>query len=111
MHIVSFAEAAINPETGNRMLVPRDITDTIEVGLVRKAKGEITPLGCHPDEEEAYLILKGKALLKLGDREQEVGAGTAVYVPRGVPHQMTALSDEGLEYVYFANWPAVTPGS
>lgn len=105
MHIVKFGKAPVEGDTDGGILVPRDITETIEVGLVRLSPGSSHPLGCHDDEEEVYLVLEGKALLKLGDEEREVEAGTAIYVPRNVPHQMTCISDQDLAYVYFANWP------
>jgi len=109
MHIVKFDQAPRDEETGSATLVPREITETIEVGLVRLSSGSSHPLGCHDDEEEVYVVLEGKGRLRLGDQEHEVEAGTAVYVPRNVPHQMTCLSGEELAYVYFANWPGSKP--
>jgi mannose-6-phosphate isomerase-like protein (cupin superfamily) len=67
--------------------------------------GKSTQTGFHNDEEEIYVILKGRALLMIGDEEQKVGPGSVAYVPRNQKHKMTCISDEQLEYLYFANWP------
>ena len=90
---------------GERILVPRGDTETVALGHVTVKKGSSTKTGFHDDEEEVYLILRGKAAVMLGEEQQEAGPGTVVYVPRNTSHKMTCISDEDLEYVYFANWP------
>lgn len=88
-----------------KLLVDRPETETIALGYVSKGKGEYTSLGFHDDEEEIYVILKGRAILMIGDEKQEVGPGNVAYVPRNTKHQMQCISEEPLEYLYFANWP------
>jgi mannose-6-phosphate isomerase-like protein (cupin superfamily) len=90
---------------GEKLLIDRNETETIALGYVSIFKGESTQLGFHDDEEEIYVILKGRAVLALGDETKEVGAGETVYVPRNTEHRMRCISDEKLEYLYFANWP------
>lgn len=105
MYAIKFEEAEIDQKTGNRMIVPREITETLAAGLVTRQKGGKTRLDSHPDEEEIYLVLKGKGRVRVGDEIREVGPGTAVYVPRNSLHQMECISEEPLEYIYIANWP------
>lgn len=88
-----------------KLLVKREETETTALGYVSVDKGNSTKLGFHDDEEEIYVILKGRAILMIGDEEQEVGPGSVAYVPRNHKHRMTCISDEKLEYLYFANWP------
>ncbi len=88
-----------------KLLVKEEETETIALGYVSVDNGNSTVTGFHDDEEEIYVILKGKALLMLGDEEQEIGPGSVVYVPRNTKHKMTCTSEEKLEYLYFANWP------
>jgi mannose-6-phosphate isomerase-like protein (cupin superfamily) len=38
------------------------------------------------DEDEAWYVLEGTLRFRIGDREIEAHAGTAVFGPRGVPH-------------------------
>ena len=88
-----------------KLLVDEHEAETIALGYVSKATGEQTPVGFHDDEEEIYVILKGTAVLELGDETTDVRSGDVVYVPRNTRHQMTCTSEEKFEYLYFANWP------
>jgi mannose-6-phosphate isomerase-like protein (cupin superfamily) len=53
------------------------------------------PLNQH-EQEEVYVILQGSGSMRVGDEEQEVCAGTAVYVSPGVPHQLKNTGPEDL---------------
>jgi len=46
----------------------------------------IAPLHVHHRDDEAWYVLEGTLGFRLGDDEVEVGAGSAVFAPRGVPH-------------------------
>lgn len=96
-------ENGTQPE--EKILFDRDVTETICLGHVTVKCEESTTLRTHDDEEEIYVILKGKAMLLIGDEEQEVGPGDVAYVPRNHQHKFTCISEEKLEYLYFANWP------
>ena len=86
------------------ILLDRKTSINLELGLVKKKKGELTALGLHLDEEEAYIVLKGRGKLLLGTKLKNVSAGTVIYVPAGVPHQFKALTND-FEYIYAATWP------
>jgi mannose-6-phosphate isomerase-like protein (cupin superfamily) len=88
-----------------KLLVNRQETETIALGYVSVDNGNTTQIGLHDDEEEIYVIHKGRAVLMIGDEEQEIGPGSVAYVPRDKKHKMTCISEEKLEYLYFANWP------
>lgn len=98
-------DAADEKKTHEKILFDRDVTETVALGRITVKPGKSTQIGLHIDEEEVYVILNGKALLTVGNELQEVGPGDAVYVPRNTRHQMACISDENLEYLYFANWP------
>lgn len=88
-----------------KLLVEREETETIALGYVSVEAGRSTNTGFHDDEEEIYVILKGRAVLTVGGEETEVGPGSVAYVPRNNKHCMKCISEEKLEYLYFANWP------
>ena len=48
----------------------------------------------HQVLEEVYYLLSGSGRMRVGDEEREVGAGDAIYIPRGTPH---TLSNTGAE--------------
>ncbi|NLC68356.1 MAG: cupin domain-containing protein [Clostridiaceae bacterium] len=89
----------------NKLLVKREETETIALGYVQLESGNSTKVDAHDDEEEIYFILKGRAILMIGDEKTEIGPGMVAYVPRNMKHNMTCISEENLEYLYFANWP------
>lgn len=88
-----------------KTLFDLDVTENIALGRVTVKPGKSTQMALHTDEEEIYVIMKGRALLTLGNELQEVRQGDAAYVPRNTRHQLACISDENLEYLYFANWP------
>jgi len=88
-----------------KLLIEREETETIALGYVSISDRQSTQTGFHDDEEEIYVILKGRAVVLVGDEEKEAGEGDVVYVPRNTKHKMTCISEEKLEYLYFANWP------
>ena len=94
---------------GNATYLAVDEAETISSNYIRIKKGEVTELGNHPDEEEVYIVLGGRAKLKLGDKTYEVGKGSAIYIPRSTDHQSTCISDEDYEFICVANWPDKIP--
>ena len=46
----------------------------------------IAPLHLHHNDDEAWYVLEGILIVRVGDEEVEVPAGSSVYVPRGTPH-------------------------
>jgi mannose-6-phosphate isomerase-like protein (cupin superfamily) len=46
----------------------------------------IAPLHLHRNDDEAWYVLEGTLRVRMGDKEIEARAGSAVMVPRGTPH-------------------------
>jgi mannose-6-phosphate isomerase-like protein (cupin superfamily) len=46
----------------------------------------IAPLHLHHNDDEAWYVLEGMLCVRVGDRDVEAKAGSAVFVPRGTPH-------------------------
>jgi quercetin dioxygenase-like cupin family protein len=44
--------------------------------------------------EEVYYLLSGRGVMAVGEERQEVTAGDAIWLPRGVPHSLTNDGDE-----------------
>ena len=53
----------------------------------------------HDDEDEMFLVHRGRFRMELRDREIELAAGDFLIVPRGVEHRPVA--DEEVEVVLF----------
>ena len=68
-----------------------------ELKLV-KIRGEF-PWHHHADEDELFLVWKGRIRIEFRDRAVDLGAGEALVVPRGVEHRPVA--EEEAEILLF----------
>jgi quercetin dioxygenase-like cupin family protein len=55
--------------------------------------GQTVPIHSHP-HEQVGVVYRGRAILRIGDEEREVGPGDFYCIPGDVPHGDTALGDE-----------------
>lgn len=94
---------------GNATFLNVEDAETISSNYIRIKKGEKTELGNHPDEEELYIVLGGRAAVELAGKSYEVGRGSVIYIPRSTDHQSTCISDEDYEFICVANWPDKIP--
>lgn len=60
------------------------VVNDFQVKLV-KLKGEFV-WHHHENEDELFLVVKGRLLIKLRDQDIELGAGEFVVIPKGVEH-------------------------
>lgn len=65
----------------------------LTVGLFDAPKGEAPPVHLHTREDEVLVLLKGEALVWVGDERHELSAGGAVYLPRNIPHGYRITSE------------------
>ena len=57
-------------------------------------------------EEEMYYVIRGRARFRAGDQDQEVSAGTVLFVAAEVEHHFYDIAEELAALVFFA--PAET---
>ncbi len=50
----------------------------------------------HSELEQAYYVISGRALIKIGDEELEVGAGGSGYIPLHTKHGFRNVGDTAL---------------
>ena len=107
MYAKKFEDTKFLVENGNdyRMLLPREMTESLQLALVKLKKGSLTPKHTHEDEEQAYIILKGSGIVRLNNEQEKVGEGMIVYIPRGTEHEIRNTGKDDLTYIYVANWP------
>jgi len=105
IYAIRFEEGKHYKLYGNdyHLLLPRTMTERLESELVEMKAGCKTPNHKHEDEEQVYIILKGKARLDIDGKSKEVSEGMLAYIPRNTYHRITAYED--LAYVYIACWP------
>jgi len=68
--------------------------------------GEVEPGGMaethvHEEMEQAFIILEGEGLFKIGDQEHRLGKGNIIFVPVKHPHQISSVGDTTLKLLIF----------
>ena len=89
INLVSAAESQINGVWQPH--IAGDINDS----QVKIAKfGEVFDWHAHAEEDEGFLVLKGRIAIDFRDGSVELGEGDFLVVPRGVEHRPRALTPE-----------------
>jgi quercetin dioxygenase-like cupin family protein len=70
----------------------------IQLRLFTIEVGGYTPLERHGHEHEVF-VLKGRALVKGGDREVVVTSGDVLFIPSREEHQFRNIGDEPVEFL------------
>ena len=84
--------------TSRQVLISGDEAPNFALRRFIMEPGGGMPAHTNTVEHEQY-ILKGKALVGIGEDVFEVAAGDAVYIPDGVPHWYQADEGEGFEFL------------
>jgi quercetin dioxygenase-like cupin family protein len=71
-------------------------TDTAGAfGLTRVTQpaGGATPVHIHTREAEAFYLLEGTMRYRAGDQDYDLGPGSFIYLPAGIPHAFRVTGD------------------
>lgn len=74
---------------------------TLSVGLYVLPAGATDPQQPHT-EDEVYHVVKGRARIRVGEEDLEVGAGTVVFVGARVDHRFYDIEEDLTVLVFFA---------
>ena len=74
----------------------------LTITWVEGGPGSEQPLHAHPNEQ-AYVIVRGRGVMKVAGEEQEVAAGTLVFIPPGAGHAIRNTGEEPLVFVSAAS--------
>ena len=86
-------------------------TPSLSLGLYVLAAGEKDPQGPHT-EEEVYYVLEGQGMVRVGDEDRPVSAGTTVFVGVGVEHRFHSITQDLKLLVFWAPpWRSQAPTS
>lgn len=89
INLVSAAESQINGVWQPH--IAGDINDS----QVKIAKfGEVFDWHAHAEEDEGFLVLKGRIAIDFRDGSVELGEGDFLVVPRGIEHRPRSLTPE-----------------
>lgn len=64
-----------------------------------------TDMQSHHDDDEVYLVLSGRARMRLDGAERDVGPGSLLYVSASTEHSFFEIQEDMTLLVIFANTP------
>ena len=73
----------------------------LSVGLYELPAGSADPQSPHT-EDEVYYVVKGQAMIKVGDQDRALQAGSVVYVAKNVEHRFHSIQQDLSILVFFA---------
>lgn len=79
---------------------------SLSVGLYELPAGGDDPQSPH-DEDEVYHVVRGRAVIRVGDEDRPVGPGSLIFVAAKVPHHFHSIEEDLSIIVFFA--PEHTP--
>ena len=91
-----------SPLAGNVLGAERGqfvIAEWRDPGGTRKEKRLIAPTHLHRADDEAWYVLEGALMFRIGNDEVEARAGSAVLVPAGTPHTYWNPSADPARYL------------
>ena len=68
----------------------------VMVGLNCLDPGQTQTVHAHEGADKFYLVLQGEGEFTVGDEVKNLGAGTVIMAPAGIPHGVTNVTDERL---------------
>jgi len=103
MHIQSIDGAPANERGGQKsylLLTEGQFgSKNLAITWVEGEPGSMQAVHGHPDNEQIYVIVRGRGVMQVADEMQEVGEGTLLYIPPGAAHAIKNTSDEPLVFV------------
>ena len=76
----------------------------LNCGIYFLAAGS-TDMQAPHDDDEVYLVLSGRARMRLNDQDQAVGPGTLLYISASTEHSFFEIEEDMTLLVMFANTP------
>lgn len=73
-----------------------EVQDTHRVKRMRIQPGHRLSLQFHHHRDEHWVVVSGRGLVTLGDREIEIAVGSYVHIPALTHHRIKCVSDEPL---------------
>jgi quercetin dioxygenase-like cupin family protein len=76
----------VSPVTGERVAIVSETPELLVMDVTWPRPGRRAAEHVHPEMEERYEIVAGRAAFRIAGAESEAGPGETVVVPPGTPH-------------------------
>lgn len=101
MDAYDFAQVIQRSREADRLSLEFHRYDTVSLSVYRLPAGATDPQQPH-SEDEAYYVVRGRAVFRAGDEEQPVAPGAVLAVRAGVPHRFHSIAEDLELLVIFA---------
>jgi quercetin dioxygenase-like cupin family protein len=114
MHAVRFDAAGFRQRVKGRydrsedVLVGPQVSESCVAATVRMRRGFRTEVHSHDEQEQIFVVLRGKGRVTIGDETREIRGGMVVLIPRRARHSVVATG-RVLVYIYVSVWPDGKP--
>src|SRR5687768_14482366 len=103
MQIQALGTAPVNERGGQKsyLLLGRGQlgSNNLAITWVEGTPGSMQAVHGHPDNEQVYVIVRGRGVMQVSDEMEEVRAGTLVFVPPGAAHAIKNTGEEPLVFI------------
>ena len=73
---------------------PESMKSFVNFSRVLIKPGTTNEMHEHGDQEQVYFVLQGGGVIQVGDEEEQVKAGDAVFLPAQIPHGFVNNTDK-----------------
>ena len=101
MQAFELAQLISQREVDNKLYLEFLEVPDLSMGLYVLPAGGTDPQSPHT-EDEVYYIVSGQAKIRVADEDQDVQAGSIVYVAKNVEHRFHSIAEELTILVFFA---------
>ena len=101
MQAFELAELISQRESGNKLYLEFLKVPDLSMGLYVLPAGGTDPQSPHT-EDEVYYVVSGRAKILVANENQDVQAGSIVYVAKNVAHHFHSIEEELTVLVFFA---------
>jgi len=101
MPAYELAQLAKERKDSNRLYLEFLKVPDLSMGLYVLPAGGADPQSPHT-EDEVYYVVSGRAKIKVAGKDQDVRAGSIVYVAKNVEHRFHSIEEELTALVFFA---------
>ena len=100
MDAFEFADLLATQGASGRLYHEFIRTHDLSVGIYVLPAGGTDPQGPHT-EDEVYYVVSGRAMIRVGDEDQAVQAGSVIFVGADVPHRFHDIEADLTVLVFF----------
>ncbi|MCI0455514.1 MAG: cupin domain-containing protein [Gemmataceae bacterium] len=101
MQVVDLAQESVERERSGRLYREFLRVPALSAGLYELRAGADDPQKPHT-EDEVYLVLRGRAVIRSGSEERAVGPGMVIFVSAGEEHRFHSIMEDLALLVVFA---------